>query len=779
MKQNSQNDTINLKALFNKVLSRWYLFMIFLPIALGVAYLYLRFTPKVYEVKASLLINSNEKNMPEQDRFLRSMGAFAAKTQLKDEIQLITSYRYVKQAVDRLDMRVAYFSINDYKTMEEYGDFPFRIKLDTTKAQLINVPIFIKRINNDLYEIHAEGKKVQVFDLQADHQLEEVPISLRKVARMGNIYTDKYLNFSIEFSKNLSLYTKDEYFFVINSLSDIASNYQKRIAVTPIDEKNSDVIELSLKGPIVEKEIKMLNTLLDVYFENEVKKKNYEGKRTIAFIDNELGIVADSIQQTDVRIASTQQQTGTASTTSQSVDAYNNQLLNYESNLLTARTKAEQYDALLLALENNQEVTGGISGVEDGTLASLMSQYSTLSQERSRMTLAVQEGSVRLQQLDAKLANVKNALIDGLTNARNVARISVSRWSQKVNGIRGQLASIPEAQTKLLTVGRGREVQDEIYKYLLQKKADAGMAIATNMASKEIIDRARMSGVGPISPKGSVIYLLAGIIGMAIPLGFIFIKDAISSRIIGQTDIEVNTNIPTLGVIGYNNKANSYLVANSSKSALAESFRSIRVNLQYLFLDTSKKIIGVTSSQQSEGKTFCATNLAVVMAQSGKRTLLVDCDLRKPRVHTRFNADNEKGLATYLTGMHSWNEIVQETDTDNLYMITSGPIPVSPLNLIGSPRMQALMERLKKSDEYDYVIIDTAPLGLVSDFLILMNYTDFNIYIIRHKVTEREALNKINELYDSNRLKDVAILINGVKSMSAYGYSDRAYKYGD
>jgi len=780
MKQQSQNDTVNLKALFRKITSRWYLFLVFLPLALGIAYLYMRFTPKIYEVKASILIDDKSKDTPEQDRFLRGMGAFAPKTQLKDEVQLLTSYRYMKQVMDRLNMRVSYFSVEDYKTMEEYNDFPFRVKIDTSKAQMINVPIYVKRVNKDLYEMQIAGKKVKVYDILADRELEEIQqVDVRKVLRAGQAYNDKYLNFTIEFSKNPSLFDKDEYFFVINSLGELASFYQNNIKVNPVDERNSSVIEIASRGAVMEKEANVVNTLLDVYIENEIKKKNSEGHRTISFINDQLGIVVDSIQSTDTRVKNVQVRTNTPGTTGEAANALNNQLQLFDGQLQEARVKADGYEALLRDLRNNQEVVGGVSGIDDAGVSSLLTQYSSLLQERARLLLNVQEGSIRMQQLEAKLQSIRNSLIDGLTNARNIARIRVSNLSQKVASIRGQLGAIPQAQANLLDVARGREVQDELYKYLLQKKADAGMAIATNMASKEVIDRARGNADGPVAPKGSVIYLLAAIIGMAIPLGFIFMRDAFSDRIAGQTDIQLKTNIPTLGVIGYNNKANTYLVANSSKSAIAESFRSVRVNLQYLFLDTSKKIIGVTSSQQAEGKTFCATNLAVVMAQSGKKTLLIDCDLRKPRVHTRFNIDNEKGLATYLTGMHDWDEVVSTTDTDNLYLVTSGPIPVSPLNLIGSPRMKALIDRLKKGDEYDYVIIDTAPLGLVSDFLILMNYTDFNIYIVRHKVTEREALNKINELYDTDRVKDIAIIINGVKSMSAYGYSDKAYKYSD
>ncbi|MCU0353172.1 MAG: polysaccharide biosynthesis tyrosine autokinase [Cytophagales bacterium] len=776
MKQQSQTDTVNLKALLGKIMSRWYLFAICLPLALGVAYLYMRFTPKVYEVKASILIDDKSKTIPDQDRLMRSMGMFGPKTQLKDEVELLTSYRYVKQVIDRLGMRVSYFSVDDYKTVEEFGDFPFRIKLDTTKAQMINTPIYIKRRSKDLYEIQVDGKKVKVYDLLADRELEELPkVEIRTVQKLTRPYNSEALNFSVEFAKNPTLYDKDEYFFVVNSLGQQAANYQANLKVTPIDDKNSSVIQISSRGTVVEKEEKVVNTLLEVYLANEVKKRNEEGNRTIQFIDDQLGIVSDSIRSTQGKVRDAQLRGGGLTAEGRET-VLNERYTQVSQELLTAQTKADTYDALLRSLRNNEEV-GGAGGSEDPNLSNLLAQYSVLQQEKARMMQTLQEGSARMQQQNAKIASVRQQLIDALTSLRNTARINVSRLNGTLASISSQLSSIPKTQSSLFQAARGGEVQDEIYKYLLQKKADAGMAIATNMASKEIIDRARPNINGPVSPKGSVIYLLAGIIGMALPLAFIFIKDALSDRIVGQTDIQLKTNIPTLGVIGHNSKANTYLVANSSKSALAESFRSVRVNLQYLFLDTSKKVIGVTSSQQAEGKTFCSTNLAVVMAQSGKRTLLIDCDLRKPRVHTRFNLDNEKGLATYLTGMHDWDEAVVPTDVENLFVATSGPIPVNPLNLLANQRMKSLIEHLKNSEDYDYVIVDTAPLGVVSDFLILMNYTDFNIYIVRHKVTEREALNKINELYDTKRIKDLAILINGVKSMSAYGYSDKAYKY--
>jgi capsular exopolysaccharide synthesis family protein len=775
MKEQKKNDTVNLRALFLKLASRWYLFLLTILIAVACAYTYLRFTPKVYSVKASLLLNDNSKDTPTSEQFLKGSGMFMPKTQIEDEIGILTSFKLIRETMERMDFRVSYYSVNDYMKEEVYrGDFPFKVEIDLTKPQMINVPIHVRKVDQKLYQVQIEGKNVEVFNLGTDkpiNLLKEVQVN--KVVREGKVFTDKYLNFTLIFNNNSSQYDKDDYYFIIHSLDQLAGGYQGKLVVQPIS-REANIIELQSKGFNVGKEINFINTLLEVYFENELEKKGKIGEKTVSFIDKQLGVVKGSLDTASQQRANQQRESGVINT-GLTTETLTRRLSDLETQRAQIQARLSGYEFMVNSLRSSDAVS--ISQIEDPSLSDLLQKYSALIQERARLQGSVGEEHPSFKQNKAQIDQMKGALIGNVNALVSQTRLQLNSISNSIANTNSSIRQVPQADLNLLNLTNKFNVNESIYSYLLEKRAEAGIAIETNMVNKEVLDNARMEGDGPISPKGTVVYMMAFILGLLIPIALIVIKDSFNDKILNQSDIELNTNIPTLGVIGYSDKTNNpYIVANNSKSALAESFRSIRVNLQYLFLDTNKKVIAVTSSSQGEGKTFCATNLSVIMAQSGKKTLLIDTDLRKPRVAARFNIDNTRGLATYLTGMHEAKDVIQETEVENLHIITSGPIPANPLNLIGGNRMEPLMAKLRK--EYDYIILDTPPLGLVSDFLILMNYSDFNIYIVRHKQTERYALNKINELYDTNKIKNVGILINGVKSMSAYGYSDKAYKYG-
>jgi len=270
-----------------------------------------------------------------------------------------------------------------------------------------------------------------------------------------------------------------------------------------------------------------------------------------------------------------------------------------------------------------------------------------------------------------------------------------------------------------------------------------------------------------------MILLIAVLLGLSFSVGLIIFKDVINDNIITTKDVERNTDIPCIGTIshGSKNERTSVIVAHA-KSAIGESFRSLRVNLQYLTLGSETNVIGITSSVESEGKTFCSVNLAVAMAQSGKRTIVIDSDLRRPKIAASFRLKSEKGLSSYLIGSCLLKDIINVTGTKGLDVITSGPIPPNPLDLIGLPKMDELINSLRHN--YNTIIIDSPPIGFVSEYVILMKYTNANIYVVRSNYTNRFHLERINNLYDDKKIKNVSILLNDLKS-SINGYN---YVYG-
>jgi capsular exopolysaccharide synthesis family protein len=334
---------------------------------------------------------------------------------------------------------------------------------------------------------------------------------------------------------------------------------------------------------------------------------------------------------------------------------------------------------------------------------------------------------------------------------------------------------LPGNERELVNIQRRFDFNDNVYNYLLEKRAEAGIAIASNSVEKTIVDKPYRVGDGPVSPNSFMIMVLAAMGGCGIAVALIIVKDMMNDNIVTHEDVELNTKIPFIGTISHANKREQASIVAHARSPIGESFRSLRVNLQYLTLGKNANVIGITSSRESEGKTFCAVNLAAVMAYSGRRTVLIDTDMRRPRVASYFQLKSRKGLSNFLVGDGSIREIINNTEHKGFDVIGSGPIPPNPIDLIGNPRMEELINTLKQT--YSTIILDSPPLGYVSEYIILMKFTDANLYIVRSDYTNRNSLTKINKLYERKKITNVSILLNDVKATknSGYGYG---YGYG-
>ncbi len=320
----------------------------------------------------------------------------------------------------------------------------------------------------------------------------------------------------------------------------------------------------------------------------------------------------------------------------------------------------------------------------------------------------------------------------------------------------------------------GDTLSEPVHNALLEKRVEARISISSNLVGNTVIDKPYLTNGGdPYSPNERDVYVLALIVGLGTAVGFILLKDFLNDNIISAEDVERNTKIPFIGTISHANKREQNSIVSHTRSPVGESFRSLRVNLQYLTLGANAHVIGITSSRESEGKTFCAVNLAAVMAYSGRRTVLIDTDMRRPRVASYFQLENRKGLSNFLVGDCSFKEILNNTEHKGFDVIGSGPIPPNPVDLIGNPRMEELITTLKQT--YSTIILDSPPMGYVSEYIILMKYTEANLYIVRSDYTNKNSLKKINNLFEREKLTNFSILLNDVKSSKA---SNNYYAYG-
>ena len=766
---------IDIKELLQKLTAKWYYFLVTLLILVPLAGAYIYFADNIYLIRASILLNGEVKNGLNSDNFMKGMELMTSHTELEDEVGILKSYNLSESTIRKLDFGITYYAKSNFKTFEPYSKFyPFKIELDSTVNQIVGVPIFIERLTDSTYSVKASAKEVDTYNFYTNKAAERTEIVEVNVTNSNNkSFIDKNLNFRVKFDKPFYSQTNTEYYFIINNLNSLADFYREELDIKPIS-RESNMVEVNLKTKNPEKGVALLNTLLDVYRANELTKKNQLGLKTIKFIDDQLGGVSDELKQVENSLESFRSSNNILDINTTAENLTKN-LDKLEADKSVLDQKLKYYKYIANSLENNLKNMGAPStfGFEDPLLNNLLMELTRLNQERIGLNYSTKEGNPVAEILELKIASTKKALVENVNNFIEASSQALEDLNSKINEVKRNVRGLPRSERELVNIKRRFDFNDNVYNYLLEKRAEAGIAIASNTVEKTIVDRAQQVGNGPIAPNKKMILLITVLFGLAFSVGLIIFNDVINDNIITIKDVEKNSRIPFIGVISHGSKSEraSVIVAHA-KSAIGESFRSLRVNLQYLTLGNENNVIGITSSVESEGKTFCSVNLAVAMAQSGRKTIIIDSDMRRPKIATSFRLKNDKGLSNYLIGSCALKDIINVTATKGLDVITSGPIPPNPLDLIGLPKMEELINSLKQI--YSTIIIDSPPIGFVSEYIILMRHTNANIYVVRSNQTNKFHLEKINRLYEDKKIKNVSILLNDSKS-SLNGYN---YVYG-
>ena len=762
---------INIKAIFLKLVSKWYYFVIAMFVMLPLAYAYMKFSPKQYRVRASLLVKGEENNTMNSDQFLKGMDLFTGETQLEDEIGILKSHSMVEQAIRQLDFGITYYSTKNFVTTERYADAPFTIELDSVVDQVIYLPVYIERLTSQKFRISASGSKVNTYNFytnKIENQVEKFEVKAE--GNVGELFVSKNLSFRLKFNDQFRTGKETQMFFVINTLGSLVEDYQRKLAIEPI-AMESNIVELELKGNIVEKEINFLNKLLEVYLANELYKKNQLGLKTIQFIDNQLTGVSDTLKQVEGSLELFRSKNNILDINSTATNLTQN-LDKVEEEKATLEVKLKYYKFLANALKDDDKVSEIVApsalGLDDPLLNNLLLELSKLYQERTGINYNTKENNPLAEILDLKIKNSRKTIAENVNNMIEVTSIALTDVNNRVFRIQKNLDLLPRNERELVKIQRSFEFNDNVYNYLLEKRAEAGIAIASNSVQKTIVDRPYQVGRSPVSPNSRLIYAIALFLGIAGTISFVMMKDFLNDNLITHEDVERHTKIPFIGTITHGNKREQGTIVAHARSPIGESFRSLRVNLQYLTLGKNANIIGITSSRESEGKTFCSVNLAAAMAHSGRKTVLIDADMRRPKVASYFQFKNKRGLSNFLIGDCTIKDIINGTETKGFDVIGSGPIPPNPIDLIGHARMDELMAYLKQN--YSTIILDSPPMGYVSEYIILMKYTDANLYIVRSDYTNRDSLGKINKLYERKKISNVSILLNDVKTTKRTGY---------
>jgi len=758
-------EPLDIKKYIFRILYNWWIFAITIFFALTIVYLINRYSDKVYSVSCSVIIGQESEKYGSIESLLEELSRVrkTRKTVVENELTVLKSHSLAYKTIQELDLKISYWSVGRRGIAESplYKNNPFTVVLDSTKNNIPGTKINIVILNKEQYILSINE-----------------PFNIVKHLKFGEPFNHEYFNFTIIYNDTINnIHFPKKYYFVINNLTALANYYQNALKVELNDERGSIVnLTLTGKNPLLITEY--LNKLCEVYIKNNLEEKNKTSENTIKFIDQQLQGIIDSLNAAGLRL----QNFRTA-----------NRVINLssEGNLLFQRMEQLQSQKAMLDLNKryfdylqsylsskqnfNDIIAPSVAGINDELLTSIISNLNSLNQQYRSLSFSVKETSPQLQLLKSEIENLKNALLENLKNLISNNKIALQEIERRIKDAEIEIKKLPVTERQFITIQREFNINDQIYTFLLQKRAEAGIAKASNRPDHKILDIAKIENARRIKPKTSSNYMIGLMMAISIPLFILILIEYFNNKITDIKEITSKTPIPIAGSIGHNEKVSDLPVFENPRSSLAESFRSLRTNLQYFLKNKSNKVITISSTVSGEGKTFCAVNLSTIFAFAEKKTLLISLDLRKPSIHKVFNLTNEKGISTYLIEKNNLNEIIIDVNVKNLSIIPAGPIPPNPAELLESPRLQELFNYVLQN--FEVIIIDTPPISIVTDALLLKEFTSLYLFILRHEYTHKNVIHLLNDLYLNRDLKNIALVINDIHIKGYYGYT-YAYGYG-
>ncbi len=769
------------KGFLIKIGSYWKWFLLSLAITFTIAYQVNIRKEKIYAMES--VISVKEETNP----------LFTSNTSLvfnwggtSDQVQTIAttlqSRSHNELVVDKLQYYIGYLAQGKYNLVDAYGSVPFYVTIDKTRGQLAGTLIGIKFLSENEYEIRIPfGSNSASLITYANNSYSNTNVAVGEFVqkyKVGKQVSLPFLNWKLQIKDNPGFYKGNEYFVQFNDFDGTVSGY--RGVSVKSDDKGSSIITLGMQGTNKARMVEYLNSTVKMLIKRQLDSKNQFATNTIQFIDSTLVAMEAQLKETTNELKSFRKDKNIYDIEGDG-SKFSDKVLEYDVQKDELSRKLAYYNSLKSYLKNSVDYAKlpapSVAGIEDPNIVTNISRLISLSTQRSEMAYAVKSEKI-FKDFDNQMEAVKKVLLENIATAKASLQYDMALVQSKINEAESTIKQLPEDQQELIKIKRKYDLSDNIYSTFLQKRSEADIVKAANLSDIHFIDPAKDIGGGLIGPRTSVNYVLALFLGLLFPLLLVFGIFFINNSIQNTEDISRLTQIPLIGVIGLSKDTTDLAVYSKPKSALSESFRAIRSSLQYLYkqqqLEGAKTLM-ITSSVSGEGKTFCSLNIATVFALSEKKTVIIGLDLRKPKLFDEFNLANDVGVVNYLIKQKTVDEIINSTHIPFLDVILSGPIPPNPAEMIMSDGMKELIDELKK--KYDYIILDTPPVGLVSDALELAQYCDVTLYIVRQNFTKKDMITLLNNRVKRGELNNTSIILNGFQNKAKYG-AGYGYGYG-
>jgi tyrosine-protein kinase Etk/Wzc len=749
---NLNNTNSEVKEVIYKYLRYWPWFLMGVVACLLIAFLYLRYATPVYRISSKILIKGDDKGgAGSTGDVLDQLDVFNIKNNIYNEQQVIQTKYLMRKVVDELNLNISYFVKGSFKAMEVYQNCPFRV----------NVLSLMNNFPAQQFELQIQ-KAGLAFHLSSN--------GINGDFHFGDTIRNSLITFVVEKQPFFTDKERD-YTVMIQTPESITIKYYAALK-TDFATKNADVIQLSIAETVPEKGEYILNKLYEVYTRVNLEDKKRILDSTISFIDNRLSIVANELSGVENNI----EHFKTSNRISVDLQEQARLAMTNASDIQKQQVQQEVQIGVIKTLEdhirkNAGRVVPNASEINDPTYISTVEKYNNLVLERDRQLQTTKPDNPLIGNLNSQIEILRKDLVTSLENIKKGMGIARNELEKQNRQLTKDILSTPSKERTFLDITRQQEVKQQLFLYLLQKREETAIAKSGTLSNSILIEPAK-SDSQPFSPNKRFIYLLALLAGLLIPGSILFGFEFFDSKVRERKDITTITQVPVLGEIGHNNNLEFLVARQGARTALSEQFRSIRANLHFILKGESNKAIMVTSSMNGEGKSFFSVNLALCLATSGKKVVLVELDLRKPRLSRELGLKNDENFTAYMTSRVDIECIAKPTSIHpQLFLVSSGPIPTNPAELLSQDKMRELFEHLKA--QFDYIIVDTPPLGLVSDGLLIGRYTDACIYVIRQDYTLKQQLDILNDLSAYSKVPNPSILINDVKVASWLGYGKK------
>ena len=761
------------RALFFRYIIRWPWLVASVIVCLLCAWLYLRYSTPVYDISATILIKDDKKGGATGSNLsvFEDLGIFSSSKNIDNEMEILRSKSLIKNVVNELGFYINYLAKGSFHDIELYNNTPIRVHFSAEDAEKLSAPIFLT-IN-----ILPGGKldvNVTINEQTSNKHFDKLPAVLPTVAG------------TLTFVENPG-HTSNEVNIVDVTIVQplgVAKGYAGSLTIEPTS-KTTSVATVSLKNTNKKRGEDFIKKLIEIYNRNANDDKNEVAENTARFIDERIAIINAELGTTEHELENFKRGAGLTNLSSDAQLAISERS-EYEKRCVENGTQLNliQYLTDILGKADNSTLLPANVGLSDESLANLITRYNALILERNRLLRTSSESNPVILKLDSSIRDFRSNLVTSIASVHKGLLITQADLNREANKFAKRVSNAPAQERQFVSIQRQQEIKAGLYLMLLQKREENNITLASTANNAKIIDDA-LANSAPVSPKSKLIYMIALALGLCIPIGIIYLINLFSICIEGRADVERLTTVPIIGDIplaeSEKDKSQAITVRENVNNLMTETFRSLRTNLLFMADSTEQKVILITSTMTGEGKTFIASNLALSLALLGRKVVIVGLDIRKPGLNKVFLLSHKKkGITQFLSdpqGTDLLSLIQPSTITDNLSLLPGGIIPPNPTELLARPALEEAIKLLRK--EYDYVVLDTAPIGMVTDTQIIARVADLSIYVCRADYTHKNDYLLINELQERKRLPNLCTVINGINmAKKKYGYYYGYGKYG-